>query len=68
VPGHLWTVTCVLSRDLASQGHYPAVDFLNSVSRLMPEFALKGIRRSRPGSVGVGDGEGCGRTLLAIGA
>jgi flagellum-specific ATP synthase len=32
----------VLSRDLASQGHYPAVDVLTSVSRLMPEIASKG--------------------------
>jgi len=28
----------VLSRDLANQGHYPAVDVLDSVSRLMPEI------------------------------
>ena len=27
----------VLSRDLADQGHYPAVDVLSSVSRLMPD-------------------------------
>jgi flagellum-specific ATP synthase len=30
----------VLSRDLASQGHYPAVDVLQSVSRVMPDIAL----------------------------
>lgn len=29
----------VLSRDLARQGHYPAVDVLNSVSRVMPDIA-----------------------------
>ncbi len=29
----------VLSRDLASQGHYPAVDVLQSVSRVMPDIA-----------------------------
>jgi len=29
----------VLSRELANQGHYPAVDVLQSVSRLMPEVA-----------------------------
>jgi flagellum-specific ATP synthase len=30
--GHIW-----LSRRLASRGHYPAVDVLDSLSRLMPE-------------------------------
>lgn len=29
----------VLSRDLAHKNHYPAIDVLNSVSRLMPEIA-----------------------------
>ncbi len=31
----------VLSRDLANHNHYPAIDVLSSVSRLMPEIAVK---------------------------
>jgi len=30
----------VLGRGLAAQNHYPAIDILNSVSRLMPDLAL----------------------------
>jgi flagellum-specific ATP synthase len=31
----------VLSRDLAAQGHFPAIDLLQSVSRLMPQIVDK---------------------------
>jgi flagellum-specific ATP synthase len=39
--GHTW-----LSRRLASRGHYPAIDVLGSLSRLMPEVTSDEHRRA----------------------
>jgi flagellum-specific ATP synthase len=39
--GHTW-----LSRRLASKGHFPAIDVLESLSRLMPEVTTENHRRA----------------------
>lgn len=39
--GHIW-----LARSLASRGHYPAVDVLESLSRLMPDVTSEEHRRA----------------------
>ena len=39
--GHIW-----LSRKLGSKGHYPAIDVLESLSRLMPEITSEEHRQA----------------------
>src|SRR5262249_367939 len=36
----------VLDRELASRGHYPCIDVLNSVSRLMPQLVTPEVKKA----------------------
>lgn len=61
--GHVW-----LSRKLAQRGHYPAIDILASISRLMPDLAsperLEAVRTVRQMLAVYADNE----DLIAVGA
>lgn len=61
--GHL-----VLSRDLAARGHYPAIDILNSVSRLMPLLASDEHQQAAARLRGLLAAYRDGRDLVEIGA
>jgi type III secretion system H+-transporting two-sector ATPase len=58
----------VLSRSLASSGHYPAIDIGNSVSRVMSSVAEKGHRQSAQHLREVLATYEAGKDLIMIGA
>ena len=58
----------VLSRDLAAQNHYPPVDVLESVSRLMPELSSSEHRQAAARVRDVLDAYRGARDLINIGA
>jgi FliI/YscN family ATPase len=61
--GHVW-----LSRDLAQRGHYPAVDVLGSVSRLMIDVTSPGHRAAAHRVRGLLAAHRDAQDLIAIGA
>ncbi len=58
----------VLSRDLANHGHYPAIDLLNSVSRLLPDLASPEERELAQQTVAALSAHAKSRDLIDVGA
>jgi flagellum-specific ATP synthase len=58
----------VLSRDLANHGHYPAIDLLNSVSRLLPDLASADERELAQQTVAALSAHAKSRDLIDVGA
>ena len=58
----------VLSRDIANRGHYPAVDILQSVSRLMPDLTTDKEREAIREAVSIINHYQQSRDIIEIGA
>jgi len=58
----------VLSRDIANQGHYPAIDVLRSTSRLFPILADAETRRLAQRTIALMNTYQSNRELIEIGA
>jgi flagellum-specific ATP synthase len=58
----------VLSRELANHGHYPAIDLLNSASRLLGDLATPEERELARWAVAVLSAHAKGRDLVEVGA
>jgi flagellum-specific ATP synthase len=58
----------VLSRELANHGHYPAIDVLNSASRLLPDLASVEERELAVKAVAVVSAHAKSRDLIEVGA
>jgi flagellum-specific ATP synthase len=58
----------VLSRELANHGHYPAIDLLNSTSRLLPDIAAAPERELAQKAVAALSVYAKSRDLIDVGA
>jgi flagellum-specific ATP synthase len=58
----------VLARDLANHGHYPAIDVLNSTSRLMVNLVSKDDRNAIQKAIGILSEYTKNRDMIEIGA